>query len=59
MAFLLGCGVVFAADDEMPDPEFLEYLGSDDEIVLDDSRLPFVFDMAPNSVHVVRFTAVP
>jgi hypothetical protein len=26
-AFLLGCGVVFAADEEVPDPEFLEYLG--------------------------------
>jgi len=26
-ALLLGCGVVFAADEEAPDPEFLEYLG--------------------------------
>jgi hypothetical protein len=26
-AFLLGCGVGFAADEETPDPEFLEYLG--------------------------------
>jgi hypothetical protein len=26
-ALLLGCGVVFAADEEGPDPEFLEYLG--------------------------------
>jgi hypothetical protein len=26
-AFLLGCGVAFAADEEVPDPEFLEYLG--------------------------------
>ena len=26
-ALLLGCGAVFAADEEVPDPEFLEYLG--------------------------------
>jgi len=26
-AFLLACGVVLAADEEVPDPEFLEYLG--------------------------------
>jgi hypothetical protein len=26
-AFLLGCGAVFAADEEGPAPEFLEYLG--------------------------------
>jgi len=26
-AFLLGCSVVIAADEEVPDPEFLEYLG--------------------------------
>lgn len=31
----------------------------DSEILLDDSREPFVIDMEPNSVHVVRFTAVP
>ncbi len=30
----------------------------DDEILLDVSREPFVFDMEPNSVHVVRFTAL-
>ena len=24
---LLSCGFVLAADDELPDPEFLEYLG--------------------------------
>ena len=29
--FLLGCGVVFAADEEVPDPELLEYLGLWDE----------------------------
>ena len=26
-ALLLGCSVVLAADEEVPDPEFLEYLG--------------------------------
>ncbi len=26
-ALLLGCSVVLAADEEIPDPEFLEYLG--------------------------------
>jgi hypothetical protein len=26
-AFLLGCGAVFAADEESPEAEFLEYLG--------------------------------
>jgi hypothetical protein len=26
-AMLLGCSLVLAADAEMPDPEFLEYLG--------------------------------
>lgn len=30
-ALLLGCGLVLAADDEVPDAEFLEYLGSWDE----------------------------
>ena len=26
-ALLLGCSVALAADEEVPDPEFLEYLG--------------------------------
>ncbi len=26
-ALLLSCGVVLAVDEEIPDPEFLEYLG--------------------------------
>ena len=30
-ALLLGCGAVLAADEEVPDPEFLEYLGMWDE----------------------------
>jgi hypothetical protein len=30
-ALLLGCGVVLAADEEVPDPDFLEYLGMWDE----------------------------
>lgn len=30
-ALLLGCSVVLAADEEVPDPEFLEYLGMWDE----------------------------
>jgi hypothetical protein len=28
---LLGCSLVLAADEELPDPEFLEYLGSWEE----------------------------
>lgn len=28
VALLLGCGLVLAADEELPDLEFLEYLGS-------------------------------
>jgi hypothetical protein len=28
---LLGCGLVLAADDELPDVEFLEYLGTWEE----------------------------
>ena len=28
MGLLLGCGLVLAADEELPDLEFLEYLGS-------------------------------
>ena len=27
-ALLLACSIVLAADEEIPDPEFLEYLGS-------------------------------
>ena len=37
---LLGCGLVLAADEEIPDPDFLEYLGmweeSDEDWVLFD-----------------------
>lgn len=39
-ALLLGCSLVLAADDEMPDPDFLEYLGmweeSDEDWVIFD-----------------------
>ena len=28
VGLLLGCGLVLAADDELPEMEFLEYLGS-------------------------------
>jgi len=39
-ALLLGCSVVLAADEEMPDPELLEYLGlweeSDEEWLIFD-----------------------
>ena len=31
VGLLLGCGLVLAADEELPDLEFLEYLGSWDE----------------------------
>ena len=30
-ALLLGCSLVLAADEEIPDPDFLEYLGMWDE----------------------------
>ena len=30
-SLLLGCGLVLAADEEIPDPDFLEYLGSWEE----------------------------
>jgi len=30
-ALLLGCGLALAADDELPDVEFLEYLGTWEE----------------------------
>ena len=30
-ALLLGCSFVLAADEEVPDPDFLEYLGMCDE----------------------------
>lgn len=30
-ALLLGCGAGLAADDELPEPEFLEYLGAWEE----------------------------
>ena len=31
VGLLLGCGLVLAADEELPDLEFLEYLGSWEE----------------------------
>jgi len=30
-SLLLGCSLVLAADEEIPDPDFLEYLGSWEE----------------------------
>jgi hypothetical protein len=39
-ALLFGCGLVLAADEEIPDPDFLEYLGmweeSDEDWVIFD-----------------------
>ena len=50
-ALLLGCSVVLAADEELPDPDFLEYLGmweeSDEEWVIFNE--PFAADREDES----------